>query len=81
MDNKKRLGRPPLPEDQKQKYQRVALYPETHAEAKKLSEKDGEKLIDWFHHVVSAIKSGRVVVKDEQGNVIEAKRKKFSLFK
>lgn len=65
MEEKKKLGRPALPDDQKQKYQRVALYPETHAKAKKLA--GTEKLIDWFDRLVNAAEEG--------------KKKKFPFFK
>lgn len=42
---KKKLGRPRLPEDQKQKYQRVAISPSTYIVAKELSTAKGDDLI------------------------------------
>lgn len=71
-ENQKKLGRPKLPEDSKKKYQRTALYPETHALAKELQEKSGEKyLIDWFANLV----------KREHERTQGTEKKKFSLFK
>ena len=70
MDNKK-LGRPKLPENQRQKYQRVALYPETHAAAKTLAAKDGKRLIDWFDDLVKNVPKDKVEEQPKQ------KKKKF----
>lgn len=73
MVQKKKLGRPPLPESEKQQYQRVALYPETHQKAKVMAEDSGENLIDWFETMVNAVESGGIIVNDE----VPAKRRKF----
>lgn len=41
---KRKVGRPPMPERLKQKYQRVAIYPETYLKLKKKSILDKKKI-------------------------------------
>ncbi len=45
------MGRPKIPEDAKQKYQRVALYPETHRRIKEISDATNEDLVDVFDKI------------------------------
>ena len=49
---RKKVGRPKLPEDQKQKYQRVALYPQTHKRIKRHSKKENKNIIDWMEDYI-----------------------------
>lgn len=69
------LGRPKLPEHERQKYQRVALYPETHALAKKLAETDKKNLIDWLDELVRTANDSR-----NKPVAAEHKKKKFPFF-
>jgi hypothetical protein len=49
---KKKLGRPRLPDEKRKVYKRVALYPPTHEVAKDLAAKSDKLLIDWFDDLV-----------------------------
>lgn len=49
---KNKVGRPKLAAEDRQKYQRVALYPETHTMLKELKVAYGEDIIDVVHKLV-----------------------------
>lgn len=49
---KNKVGRPKLPVDQKQRYQRVALYPKTYDRIKRLAAEEDERIIDWVEDMV-----------------------------
>lgn len=81
------LGRPKLPESERQKYQRVALYPETHELAKALAAKAGPNgaginMIDWFDTLVkeAAMPSTEIELTPEE-SVPTKTKKKFPFFK
>lgn len=46
MEMKKKVGRPKLPLDQRQKYQRIAVYPQTYDKLKAAAENNNVQLID-----------------------------------
>lgn len=45
-------GRPRLEDEEKTKYQRIAVYPETYKLAKEKSKKNGVSMVDWIKNVV-----------------------------
>lgn len=46
MDQKRKVGRPRLPDSEKQRYQRVAMKPESHARFKQIADDSGNDLVD-----------------------------------
>lgn len=52
----KKVGRPKLPDSEKQKYQRLAVYPHTHAKLLRLKKRAGDKyLIDYVERLVESL--------------------------
>lgn len=62
--NVNRVGRPKMPQDEKQKYSRLAVYPETHERIKALAKAKGVNIIDWIEYQVPGGKDGPVQPKD-----------------
>lgn len=53
--NTKNMGRPKLSKDNKQKHQRIALYPETYEIFKRLSDKEGGYMIEYFDRLAKKL--------------------------
>lgn len=72
---KTNVGRPKLPDSEKQKYQRLAVFPETHQVIKEMANESESYLIDWFEMVVEVLSENEKVKNQIRDRLLERKRK------
>lgn len=70
---KKKIGRPRLPEGEKKTYKRLAVYPSTHELAKQIQERSGMNMLDWLDSII--VNEAERLDKENKGD------KKFLFFK
>lgn len=56
MIEKRKKGRPSIPKEKHQKYQRIAILPSTYKNIKRITKKEKIEMIYWLDEIVSGLR-------------------------